>query len=346
MSTINKREIVCNGHIFESISEFCKEYGLKYSSVTHHLHQGRSPEYILEALSGLPASDRYSEDSRIGYKVEYNGARYPSIVSACDSLGLSPTVVYTYKKMHGCSASQAIKKVFENDGDDPARRPVKVDGILYPSKAAACAAYGVPYITVISWAKRNGTSFEEALANGGFSRKHRKAEELCFKQVLGGLTEQDPDADDQCWVKLKRMLEDNAYETHSYYNKEAKKAVLTFATSLHLDQQKRDIYIILPSPRDSATVNIEMVMPKVLQVDTKGGADMTAILTCVNEVNLKFGVQCCLDGDQIRTNMMVYASQSNLHKRVIYIALHRFIGTSARIQTFLAEKLGIDTRSI
>lgn len=175
-------QVEYEGQMYHSLREFAEALNLNYPKVTAYFRKGKSLEEIIEKCQFSTAS-KTPGPLKEGPKrkfVEFNGVQYSSIYAAAEALGISPARVYSVRESQQCSAEAAIEYVLENSmpaggSDAPsAAKPCIIEGISYPSREAALAAFRLKRITVYSRMKRENIPFEEAVLRGRDSALYRK----------------------------------------------------------------------------------------------------------------------------------------------------------------------------
>lgn len=184
-------QVKYNGQEYPSLRAFADAYQLNYPRVTAHFRKGESLEEIIQKCQFSAASKRKEQPPETPKRkyVEYDGIRYSSIYAAADALGISPARVYSVRQRQKCSPEAAIEYVLSNslpaggDKNPPVSKPCVIEGIEYPSREAALAAYRMKRITVYSRMKRENISFEEAVVRGKQSALYRKPASSLFPQL-------------------------------------------------------------------------------------------------------------------------------------------------------------------
>ena len=75
--------ITAQGKGFASILDFCKFYGLRYTTVIKHVRAGETGDQILDYMETRP---RKAKPEPV---LEFEGIAYSSLADAADSLGIS-----------------------------------------------------------------------------------------------------------------------------------------------------------------------------------------------------------------------------------------------------------------
>lgn len=240
-----------DGHTFRDCAEFCDFYGLKYTSVRYYVQRGFSYQEILDFLRQNPKQAREKEGSLRSRPCSYSGVTYPSITQAAEALGIPAHLVYEYLRKHNVSTDEALEMVVkgvqsELEVRETSRsgraRPVTVEGTLYPSRAEACHAYGVPLITVYSKMERKGSSFEEALVESARGNRAAKPAKTLWAGL--SLSPADPGSMDKAHVipNLLGCLTKNGFTPQYFEDKEKNIGAVRFEAALHMLEQKTGIY--------------------------------------------------------------------------------------------------------
>ena len=289
-------KIEYEGKTYSSLKEFAEVYQLNYSKVVAHHRKGESPEEIIRNCQFSVASKakQIPPETSKRKHVKYNGVEYNSIYAAADALGISPTRVYTVRDKHGLSPEEAIDYVMRNSlpacgsKNSPVARPCIIEGVQYPSREAALAAYRMKRITVYSRMQREGISFEEAIIRGKKSALYRKPAPSMFPQLHLLPASED--------TKLPEILSDLA-RSLSYYHSKFKimTDMLTGTPALFVDEQTylcynsdaRGIEMItaLPFSLDADMINVfnETYVAAKLYVSKSMGALVLAAYQSAKE---------------------------------------------------------------
>lgn len=196
------KQLILDGHQYKTISEFCTEFNLKYSTVRMYLGQGLNAAQILESTMELPITEKDNE-GKPGKPITVDGITYESMTDACAALGISPHMVralQTNKLFHADSAIKAaVKMKQENETPQEGSQsglmaaevaqkvdrrhtsptsagiPCIVAGQRFHNYKEACDAYQVPYPTVMARMQRNNSlTIEEAILSGDIRRRYIK----------------------------------------------------------------------------------------------------------------------------------------------------------------------------
>lgn len=330
----SKRPIQVGDVTYESITAFCDAYGLKYPAVSAHLRKGRSPEEILDILEALPTTTRYKEDSEAAIPCSYGGVDYPSITAAADALGIPSHRIYSYRKTHKCSASNAIQHLMEDDqqnttADIPGRaQSCCIAGVLYPSKGAACKAYGTRYITVQSRMKREGLTFEEALTSGGIKRKHiLPVPELWHTLNLQPISPAD---EKSAFAQVLDTLSKAGITPLSLYDMTNRIGAIKFTFPLRTLDEERTMYFLLPYPLQSIMVNIEFIIPELYLPNSCSQNDAQLLLKRINMANHKYaGVSLSLIDGHVQATSLTTQINGHINSRLLLRWFHQSVGTAA-----------------
>lgn len=325
----HKQQVVMPGETFESITAFCNAYDLKYATTSLQLRKGISPEEIVANRGTLPTTTRYRSDSRAAIPCSYDEVNYPSISVAAEALGIPPHRISTCMKTRKCSVNDAIRYLMEDkevliDIDTAGRRePCVVEGVLYPSRAAACQAYGVKYISVYSRMRRNNISFEEALASGGIARRNARAmvsvwDELSLKAFT-------PAEKDNVLIQLADVFTKAGFTWKLFYDAKCKVAAIMFNISLHTISEFRDIYLLTQYPPCGNVVDIELLIPELYKDKLK-----PLNYDLLNTLNMKYCGACLgsING-VLRASTALSVTVGHINSRTTLRTLLRFVGTSS-----------------
>lgn len=330
-----KRAVSVNGETFESVTAFCNAYGLKYPSVSVQLRKGVPPETIIEKYGTLPTTQRYKANARTATPCSYDGVDYPSVSAAADALGIPGHTIPLCMQTKGLSVNEAIKYIMESGeyqtsgGGLGQRMPCVVEGVLYPSRSAACQAYGVKYISVASRMSRNGMTFEEALASGGVARRHIQPMASIWDglQLSGFVPVDDKDPLFQMGNIFSKIC-----LTPTYLFDSAKGiAALKISTSLHTISEYRDIYFLLQYPVKGTIADIQIILPNLLSDGDEGKPQTTDELNqIINKLNSQYaGVTLVVVDGCVRAVSAMTLLCGNINTRLLIRNYQRFLGTAA-----------------
>lgn len=250
------------GQQYSSLKEFADAFHLNYSKVTAHYRKGEPLEDIVQNCQFSVASKakRTPPETRKRKYVEFNGVKYTSIYAAADALGISPGRVYSVRERLKCSPEKAIEYVYQNAapagaGNSPNASPCVIEGIQYPSREAALAAYRMKRITVYSRMKREGISFEEAIVRGKNKAVYRKPVSSLFPRLHLIQIDQE--------INLPEILADLSRSLAYYHSKvEVLADILSGVPALFVDGQTFLCY-------NSEARGIEMVTELPFSMDTE-----------------------------------------------------------------------------
>jgi len=331
------REVVANGKTYQSITEFCNAHGLKYPSVAAQLRKGIPPETIIENHGVLPTTTRYKAGSRIAIPCSYDGVEYPSITAAADALGLPAHRIPACMKRRKCSASDAIKYLMEEADDEQfnitvdstgPRIPCVVEGVLYPSRSAACKAYGVRYVTVHSRMEREDLSFEDALASGGVNRRHIQPMNVLWGDL--NLIEFTPNDPGDALSQILNIIIKTGQDAHCFYDSSQKIGAVKVHAPLHAISDYKDIYILIPYPVSSSVIDIELMLPNLCHCKITSAKKRLEILEFLCSVNAKYSGACLnLFNTQLRVSSALSLVSAHINNRIILRSFQRFLGTAA-----------------
>ena len=140
-----------DGKTYKSIEKCCEELGVSYFAVTTDACRNGTPHD--EAIR-----------KRIGKgSFEFKGKTYGSRNACCKALGLSYAAVRQKALQEGTTFEEALLKKSEGPINPNGNR-TEFAGRVWKSKKALAEAYGMQKETVSARAKRDGTTFAEALA--------------------------------------------------------------------------------------------------------------------------------------------------------------------------------------
>jgi hypothetical protein len=363
--TSNKKPVTAQNRNFESITEFCQEFGLKYSSVNAQLRKGYTGDEILEKAGTLPMGTRYSDTHSSAQQCSYNGVEYPSLVVAADSLGIPMDKVIAIKKEENLPINTAIARIMEeqlsviepNSSKIKAKKHVgeiSIDGVIYKNMQEALLAYGMPYITVKSRMEREGISFEEALCRGKKERRHITPylsnslyKIIRSEQDLSVLCEQFvvPKDNKDIFAILSKQLMNNAYTVTTYYYQAAQVGMICFYEQLHAIRERRLIVLSFPYPQTFYPLNIEISIPNLLTVSTDNKEEHYVLLKKINNLQGKYlNASINLSNDKISVRWLYTLTSATINIRQFLITLHKFIGTAAAMFDELQPVL--ETKSV
>ena len=338
VSPVRKRtakQVVVGGKIYNSITEFCDAHGLKYPSVSAQLRKGVAPEDILANHGNLPTTTRYKSGSKAAHPCAYDGVEYPSMMAAADALGIPAHRITTCMKTRQCSASDAIRHLMEdndgevlNTGNQGKREPCVVEGVLYPSKSAACQAYGVRYITIHSRMTREGLTFEEALASGGVTRRHIQP---MLEQWTGNpLKPFLPAEENSAFMQVSNTLKKAGLDPIQLYDVTRNMAAIKVAAPLHAISDVRSIYFLLPYSSLGQLIDIEIIIPYLYDMVKDVSSD--TLFSVLNSVNQKYtGITLSVSIDHIQASSLITLFCGHINNRILLRRYQRFIGTASAI---------------
>lgn len=159
-----------SGIRYASVSQFCRDNGLRYPTVIAQLNRGMAPEQILEQqhTSRNTFSAQKSE-------CEYEGQHFLSLSKAAEHFGIQPSYLYALKKKEHLAANETLRLAMERkQAKHPSGTvvPCTINGVEFLSQSDALAYYHIPRATVTSRMQRNHLTFEEALM--GMIQKQRR----------------------------------------------------------------------------------------------------------------------------------------------------------------------------
>lgn len=338
----NSKEAEFNGRTFQSIAEFCEVYGLKYVSVKYYLRKGFSYQEIIDLLGQNPRQMQEKEGSKRSYACSYNGVHYSSVSQAADALGIPAYDIHSCRKKYNVSTDTAIQMVLskkrteshEQEKDIIERvRPVKVEGVTYPSKAEACRIYGIPYITVFSKMERSGLSFEEALVESSRANKNIKAAKTLWSGLSLSPAEPESNEKTDMMYTLSSFMKQNGFYVHCLADKKKGIGAVLFETSLHALEEKTSIYLVFPTTYAGYFMDIELIIPNLMPVENISEQQEFELLQLLNEVNQTYqGAKAGLVNGSLVVNWMVQVKHNPINNRILFRDICRFIGTAAEFQ--------------
>lgn len=336
------REVIVYGHTYDSIMEFCDAYNLKYPNTSAQLREGVSPEVIVENSGNLPSVPRSKSGVRASIPCSYDGVDYPSMTAAADALGIPAHRIPAYMKTNHCSANEAIAALMQlgesriNNAGKGKREPCVVDGVTYPSRGAACHAYGVRYVSVHSRMRREGLSFEEALSSGGFARKHMQAMKSSWGAVH--LFPFTPEDNNSVLTQIGSMLKDSGLQPEYQYDSAREIAAVKVSPTLHAISDARDMYILMPYPDKNSLTDVEIMIPFLCSCEMSDETFALSTLHRINALNRKYTGVCLFVGDgQLSLSAAVTVKTEYINKRTFLRAYQRVVGTAAGIyDTYMA----------
>lgn len=331
------REITVYGHTYNSITEFCNAYDLKYPNTSAQLRQGINPEVIIENSGNLPSTPRRTSGVRASIPCSYDGVDYPSMTAAADALGIPAHRIPMYMKANHCSVNEAIEALMQLDESElhhegkGKREPCVVDGVTYPSRGAACHAYGVKYVSVHSRMRRDGLTFEAALSAGGFPRKHMQA--LKSSWGTAHLFPFTPDTDNNsALLQIGSMLKDSGLQPEYQYDSAREIAAVKISPTLHAISDARDMYILMPYPDKSSLTDIEIMIPYLCPCEMSDEAEALSTLQRINALNRRYAGVCLFaENGQLSLSAAVTVKADYINKRTFLRTYQRIVGTAADI---------------
>ena len=344
---------------FKSITAFCDEYGLKYSTINRLLRKGYSPDEILDRYGTLPITTRYTEDSILAQKYSYNGVKYPSLIVAADTLGISLDKIMRQQKNNpNISLDKAIAAAINNEEEQnnestKSRRKkhigeITIAGVTYDSMQAALLAYGMKYTTVISRMERDSISFEEALCKGSKERRHITPylSQPIISEKPANTTYQPLQLENNSndfIVKINKILVQSSYKPQLWYDSSSQVGVICFEENLYAISEPRPIILTFDYPY-SYPFSIEFSIPNLYLIQKNNNKPLplmtrTNILQKINDLQNKYlNAVITLNENKITTRWLYTITGDSINIRQFLIILHRFIGTSAAIFDELTKK--------
>lgn len=287
--------IYYEGRVFDSIIAFCEAYGCRVSTTQKKFVRGIPPSQVIKDSQAYKRHERTPVQHKRQYPCTYAGETYSSLSAAASALGIPLYWLYSFKKKHNYSAQTALElavdayaKVKHPSGHENGRCiPCEVDGITYPSKAAACKAYDIPAITVYSRMKRENISFEEALARGNKDRKRITPVPVKFNRLhlfRNNIKELNPELS---VVSLYDILQKYKYRPE-YYKATTGELVLKISETFPSTQMPYNMYIVFPPTDAKGSVPVEIVVPKLITYHNDEANYGLSFFQQLNELNLKY----------------------------------------------------------
>ena len=255
---------------YESFQELASDYDIDYQSLLRVIRKGGSPEDAVSMLHGKkeepPAQNVFCVD----------GVEYSSLAAACRRLGISS--VYARRKgliQEGLSEQEATAEALKQAAAAGHRkREVAVAGMIFPSRSAAMAHFGISAATVnarIARAREAGQelSFEDAVLLGK-NKRYAAAE---YSAAPAGISSRQ----DEVLVYLRGALQ---RECHFQCVK----------TQGHLSAIRR-----LDDDPGEIRLEITWASSHILSIQSRW---MNGILAQANDFNSKYaGIKLCLLAD-------------------------------------------------
>lgn len=245
------KPILCSGIRYVSVSQFCRDNGLRYPTVIAQLNRGMVPEQILEQQH--TSMNTFSAQKS---ECEYEGQHFLSLSRAAEHFGIQPSYLYALKKKEHLSANETLRLAMERKQTEYASGtvvPCSIDGVEFLSQTEALAFYRIPRATVTSRMQRNHLTFEEALM--GMIKKQRRLTPMVslFDSANIPQTTCAP-----VQGLLDQKLRDCHYEPEYFQEKD--RVVLHIQETLRPASKPKDIYLIF------ADRNVEIILPELYRV--------------------------------------------------------------------------------
>lgn len=269
---MENRRIVVFQQKYDSIQELASDYDIDYQRLLRVIRKGGSPEDAVSMLHGKkeepPAQNVFCVD----------GVEYSSLAAACRRLGISTGSVYARRKgliQEGLSEQEATAEALKQAAAAGHRkREVAVAGMIFPSRNAAMAHFGISAATVnarIARAREAGQelSFEDAVLLGK-NKRYAAAE---YSAAPAGISSRQ----DEVLVYLRGALQ---RECHFQCVK----------TQGHLSAIRR-----LDDDPGEIRLEITWASSHILSIQSRW---MNGILAQANDFNSKYaGIKLCLLAD-------------------------------------------------
>lgn len=352
MGKTKNHPVVAEGKEYETITAFCAAYGLKYTTAVSYIKRGKTGDEVLALMGTLSSAPRYRNENKKACPCVFDGVSYNSLAAAADAYGVPPNMVYSIKNGRHISGEEALMRALQLKAEgydldeymESRRRPVVVEGVRYPTKAAAAMAYGMPMITVQSRMARHGLTFQEALCMGKKQRRHIQAAQSLW---TGQMRPFCKDTDDMASItdNLMETLRTNTYQPKSFYNETNQSGVIQITDTLLAISVPRDIYIVYKTEPNFLT--LEFVIPELLRVRRDGDTAAARIFEVINRVNTKFtGARVVLQDDSLMASWSCVVMTGSSSIRLMMKSLHRFIGSAAGIYQYCSDCLEEDVAAL
>lgn len=154
------------GKTFKSINAACKYFGVDQSYLSKKSKRIGVPKEVLLAEKVATGIRKYS--------FIYKGKTYPNLTEVCSEYGLDPVKVQSLMGNRGLSRDEALNLSIKYGGNVPRNRKgirVTVNGLEFPSKAAAIRHFDVPPAKFYELQK-DGLNAEQAI--NSLKRKDNK----------------------------------------------------------------------------------------------------------------------------------------------------------------------------
>lgn len=321
-----KKPVIAEQKRYESVSDFCDHYGLRYTSVQYHLRQGKTGDEVLAILRQRSVTRRYSKAPGRGIPVKIGDDVFQSVSEAAMAYGVSNAQIedamvdgivnpallgYTSRQMKECI----------------------VAGVTYPSMAAAARAYGIPMVTVQSRMLREKISFEEALRRGHMERHRIVAEHSKWPGM-----KRDPfegELEGKKFTKdLLSLLEQNNYHPHIFQDPESGIFAVQIQESLEAISRPLDIYILYDETELSR--DIEFIIPEIGKQRILSDAKQVLLYQQINEVNEQYvGSKIFLRNRMFSASWSITHTSRSIQATAFMRSFYRFIGSTAGIWEML-----------
>lgn len=343
---------------FDSVIDFCQEYGLGYRTVLSNLKKGRTGEEIVQRMLELPDVAKPKKDP---VPVIYEDKEYTSIAEACRETGTKRRRVNYYLRQ-GFSPADALKKAnlvqieYEKAPDGrsrskgPAGEPCTIDGVHFRTRKDACEAFHVSYPTVMSRMQRNpDMSFEEALLRGARKWKYVAAEHQppadssCYRYA----SENGDEPEIPLLLQVEASLASNDYgapgDFPCRWDDNPERWVIGMKAYLHPPRDCVNVEISCETCPIGFIQPIHFSVPDFFRLpvhtDLRKKDRTVRCLELINKLQEEYaGVALSVSGDTVRASYLYYASGRSHSDRQFMYALHRFLGTAAEMQSQFQEE--------
>lgn len=322
--------IIAEQEHYAAVSDFCRQYGLRYTTVQYYLRKGLNGDQVLAILRQKPASSRYTKAPGKAVPVKIGNDTFQSISEAAMAYGVSPFKIEEAMLNGDATAdSLNIESLDESDSISERMQPCDIAGVHYQSKAAAARAYGIPMVTINSRMAREGISFEEALRRGHIERRHIVSKE---SQWQGRSFE--PYEGDMEEMKLSKeilsILEENCYCPQLLQDRESGIFAARILESLEVISPPLELYVLYKEDRVSQ--EIEFIIPSVGKLRILSDEKQMQLCQQINEVNRKYmGSKIFLQDRNFSASWSFPQASRTVQATFFMRTLYRFIGSTSKM---------------
>jgi len=207
--------VIINGVKFSSMSSACRKFRVSRSTFRDRINKGMS---VKKAL-GISKQETNPDTNSNKLPIIIDGVTYHSKISLCKAFKINPGSLYN-RINRGMSIIEALKVPKSNAGTKG--QIVTVDDVEYPSKTAACNAFGVT-INTLYYRINRGMSFEDALKKS--SKKNQQKNNI-KKNIFVTLSIADKKRIQKQITKRLSKLYDNMERVNYQMNQLANKKAL------------------------------------------------------------------------------------------------------------------------